>query len=79
MPAPGSSSAYMVASSSSEQPHFVRKGKGGKDHCPMWHGCKICSHLVAVAEKFNSLNTFLATLAKNNGGSNISRFRKKDK
>ena len=50
--------AYMVASSSGEQPHFVQKGKGNKvccdERCAMWRVSKICSHFVAVAEKLNA-------------------------
>ena len=41
-PAPGNSSARMVASESSPRPHFVQWAKGAKfvrdDSCPMWRG-----------------------------------------
>ena len=77
VPAPGNESAYMVASTTSQRPHFVRKGKGDKilcdDQCAMWRGSKICAHTIAVAEKFNCLSKFVASVMKNSGNTNLTR------
>ena len=60
--APGNDNAPMVASDSSARPHFVQKTTGNKflcnENCPMWRGCKVCAHTIAVAESLNSLNPF---------------------
>lgn len=62
-PAPGNENARMVTSDSTSRPHFVQKTTGNKffcdDNCPMWRGRRMCSHTVAVAESFNSLQQFI--------------------
>ena len=77
VPAPGNDNAFIVASVSSQRPHFVRRGKGDKvlcdDQCAMWRGSKICAHTIAVAEKFNCLSNFVGSVMKSSKQTNLTR------
>lgn len=59
---PGNDFAYIVASHTSQRPHFVQLRRNGKvacdDQCPMWRGSQFCSHTVAAAEKAYALEEF---------------------
>lgn len=76
-PAPGNDNARMVASDSSTRPHFVQKTTGSKflcdENCPMWRGCKVCAHTVAVAESLKSLKEFVDALHKSKPECNLTK------
>lgn len=73
---PGIETARMVASESLSRPHLVRQNKDGKfvcdKQCTMWHGRKICSHTVAVAESVGHLPHFLQSLQKSKPEANLT-------
>jgi hypothetical protein len=57
------SSAWSVQSFSSPIPHFVPLKDSGQSMCDprclQWQSVKICSHIVAVAEKIGKVSPFL--------------------
>ena len=75
--APGSDSAYMVASCTSKRPHFVQLSRNGKvvcdDQCAMWRGCQLCSHTVAVAGREQVLPRFLGWLQNSRQECNLTK------
>ena len=77
VPAPGNNSkAMMVASQSSNVPHFVCSSSDGQYYCDngclQWKSSKICSHTVAVAEKNGDLHAFLQWYICTNQEPNIT-------
>ena len=62
--APGMCNAMCVASESGSRPHLVSKSKSGNfmcdDLCIAWKSQKLCSHVIAVSEKKECLDTFLS-------------------
>ena len=60
--APGDSNAWMVRSTSSKRPHYVRVLKNSyvcDDQCVSYKSMKICSHSVAIAIKLQCVDNLL--------------------
>ena len=60
--APGSDEAWMVRSSSSKRPHYVKRSKCGggficDDQCLSYKSAKVCSHSVALAVKLGCVDS----------------------
>ena len=77
IPAPGSNKkSMMVASRSSNIPHFVSAGANGQyscdNNCLQWKSSRICSHTLAVAEKNSDLLVFLQWYNSTNQEPNIT-------
>ena len=49
----------MVASKSTQKPHFVSISKDGDDFCPSFAQCYMCAHVVAAAENNGRLKEFI--------------------
>ena len=77
VPAPGSDNAYMVKSWRGEKPHYVVVKPEGAvmcdSSCPQWRGSRLCSHIIAVAEKENSLSQLLTKFTKSKREMNLSQ------
>ena len=60
--APGDDYAWMVRSSSSKRPHYVKVSKCSfvcDDQCLSYKSMKVCSHTVAIAIKQESVENFV--------------------
>lgn len=60
--APGDDCAWMVRSSSSKRPHYVKVSKCSficDDQCLSYKSMKVCSHTVAIAIKQESIEKFV--------------------
>ena len=77
--APGyPSDSCMVLSCSGKRPHLVTPRKNGgfscDDECPQYKSSKLCSHVVAVAERSQRLSSLVLALQKEkNKGPNLSK------
>ena len=60
---PGMCDAICVASKTGSRPHIVSKTKKGgmlcDEGCVVWKSQRVCSHILAVAEKTSCLDKFL--------------------
>lgn len=80
-PLGGEPSSMLVSSARlKDAPHLIKKGKATgqllcDSKCPQWNGAKICSHVVAVAEKQEVLRLLVDWYAKTHGkkGVNITK------
>ena len=77
VPAPGSPGAFMVKSVGGERPHFVTVKTGGvvncDSSCPQWRGSRLCSHIVAVAEREDCLSQLLVNYTRSKRETNLTR------
>ncbi len=74
--APGSSkSAWMVSRGEDLKPHFVHQKKGHYEcdqDCFYFQTCKVCAHIVAIANRNNDLSKFIEWYKKQNHGINAT-------
>ena len=74
--APGMSDAMCVASETGSKPHIVSTTKSGSvacdEACMAWKSQKFCSHVLAVAEKRDCLDEFLASYRRSKVSGNYT-------
>ena len=75
-PAPGVIKSIMVASISSDVPHFFRAETGSKyscdNNCLQWKSSGVCSHIIYVAKMNHELKEFLQLYNSSHLGPNIN-------